>query len=80
MLDTVALRAFVETIESQTRSRQQMLVGQEGGTWVLREEHGSFWAKNKLHQSFIKPPFPPLDLRATYGPPRPGARPCCAYD
>jgi putative transposase len=43
----VGERAFVEGIEAQIRSRQQMLVGQEGGTWVLREEHGPvFGPKN----------------------------------
>lgn len=40
-------RAFVETIEAHTRFSQPMLVGQEGGTWVLREEYGAvFGPKN----------------------------------
>ncbi len=43
----VGERAFVEAIEAQIRSRQQMLVSQEGGTWVLQEEHGSVFGPEK---------------------------------
>jgi hypothetical protein len=37
----VGERAFLEVIEAQTRSYQQMLIGQEGGNWDLRKEYGA---------------------------------------
>ena len=35
----VGQTAYVEAIEGQIRSRQRMLVGQEEGAWLPREEY-----------------------------------------
>ena len=40
----VGERAFVEAIEEQIHSRQQMMITEQGGSWVLREEHGAMEA------------------------------------
>jgi putative transposase len=47
----VGERAFVEGIEAQIQSRQQMLVSQDGGAWVLREEYGAVFGPEKRAMS-----------------------------
>ena len=36
----VGERAYVEAIQEQIRGRQEMTIGKEGTSWVLREEYG----------------------------------------
>ncbi len=43
----VGERAFVEGIEAQIQSRQQMQISQNGGAWVLREEYGEVFGPEK---------------------------------
>jgi hypothetical protein len=47
----VGERAFVEAIEQQINSRQQMMITEQGGSWVLREEHGAVFGPEKKAMS-----------------------------
>ena len=44
----VGSQGYVEKIESEARNRQRLQCEQEGGVWVLRDEHGPLYgAKNE---------------------------------
>ena len=55
----VGERAFIEAIEGQIKSRRQMVVTEEGDSWVLREEHGADFEAEKRAMS---PPGGPFNL------------------
>jgi putative transposase len=47
----VGERAFVEAIEAQIKSRRQMVLSDEGNSWVLREEYDSILGPEKRAMS-----------------------------
>ena len=47
----VGERAFIEAIEDQIKSRRQMVVTEEGDTWILREEQGADFEAEKRAMS-----------------------------
>jgi len=51
----VGERSFIEEIEQQVRGRQQTETEQEGGSWVLREEHGTLFLPENAPIGSIKP-------------------------
>ena len=40
-------RAFIEAFEDEIKSRRQMVVTEEGGGWILSEEHGAVFRAEK---------------------------------
>jgi hypothetical protein len=44
-------RAYVEAVEQQIRGRQEMTIDEQGGSWVLKEEHGGLLGPEKRPMS-----------------------------
>jgi putative transposase len=40
-------RAFIEAMENQMRSRQELTMEEDGGSWVLREDYGAIFGPEK---------------------------------
>jgi putative transposase len=48
-------RAYVEAIERQIRGRHEMGIDEQGGSWVLKEEHGALFEPEKSPMSPFEP-------------------------
>jgi hypothetical protein len=51
-------RAYVKVIEQPIRVRQEMRIEEEGGGWVLKEEHGALFGADKSPMSPFEPSIP----------------------